>query len=532
MKKILALSLACVMAVGLLAGCGGNGDSGSTNESAGGESGTLTVSLASSPSKLDPIHYSGSYEGQIINQVCDRLVAYNDTLTEYAPSLATSWTISDDGVTYVFQIRQGVHFQNTEYAKGREMTAEDVAYSLNRSAQHSDNNRLAMLDKAEVTGDWEVTCTLKNPDASFLTALTDAGNSIVAKEEVEGWGEDFGYHLSGTGAFCMDKFELDEQAVLSANPDYWLGAPALQKLVFKFISDPNQAANALQTGAVDLATQLSGEAINTVQNAGNGIELLKTEALKINYVRFNAQKGPTADPLVRKALIEAVDLDAVRTALYQYDEVEAAYLPLPYGSWGYDASLESMVPSYDPEDAKALLEQAGYGDGFEITINVSNSEERKTLATMLQSYWQQIGVKANISVNEWGTFSDTVCSGNSDVYAMSWSWYPDPYFFLDKLFSSTETTAIGNGAGYVNEYVEQELSAARQTTDQEERKAHYGNAMKQIMQDYTGIYYANPYELTGINDRVQDFVPRADGQLFFITSDDGETITRNTSVTD
>lgn len=183
MKKILALSLACVMAVGLLAGCGGNGDSGSTNESAGGESGTLTVSLASSPSKLDPIHYSGSYEGQIINQVCDRLVAYNDTLTEYAPSLATSWTISDDGVTYVFQIRQGVHFQNTEYAKGREMTAEDVAYSLNRSAQHSDNNRLAMLDKAEVTGDWEVTCTLKNPDASFLTALTDAGNSMWPRKK-------------------------------------------------------------------------------------------------------------------------------------------------------------------------------------------------------------------------------------------------------------------------------------------------------------------------------------------------------------
>ena len=91
---------------------------------------------------------------------------YNDDLTEYVPSLATSWTISDDGMTYVFQIRQGVHFQNTEYAQGREMTAEDVAYSLNRSAQYSDNNRLDMLDKAEVTGEWEVTCTLKSPNAS------------------------------------------------------------------------------------------------------------------------------------------------------------------------------------------------------------------------------------------------------------------------------------------------------------------------------------------------------------------------------
>ena len=121
---------------------------------------------------------------------------------------------------------------------------------------------------------------------------------------------------------------------MAANTEYWLGKPALEKLVFKFITDPNQAANALQTGAIDIATQLSGEAINTVQNAGNGIDLIEVEALKINYIRFNSQKGPTADVRVRQALAEAVDFDAVRAALYQYDEVKAGYLPLPYGSSG------------------------------------------------------------------------------------------------------------------------------------------------------------------------------------------------------
>ena len=151
---------------------------------------------------------------------------------------------------------------------------------------------------------------------------------------------------------------------------------------------------------------------------------------------------------------------------------------------------------------------------------------------MLQGYWSQIGVKANVSVNEWGTFSDTVCSGNSDVYAMSWTWYPDPYFFLNKLFSSVETTAIGNGAGYVNDYVEQELTLAYEATEQEERAVHYKNAMKQIMEDYTGIYYANPYDMYGINSRVQNFTPRADGTLKFVESEDGETITRNVSVVD
>ena len=109
MKKILALSLACVMAVGLLAGCGGNGDSGSTNESAGGESGTLTVSLASSPSKLDPIHYSGSYEGQIINQVCDRLVDMGATavLSETTEFIGAEHILARRGRTP--EIRQRIY---------------------------------------------------------------------------------------------------------------------------------------------------------------------------------------------------------------------------------------------------------------------------------------------------------------------------------------------------------------------------------------------------------------------------------------
>ena len=111
------------------------------------------------------------------------------------PSLATSWEVSDDGITYVFQIREGVTFNPSDYHDRRPLTAEDVAYSLNRSGQFSDNARLSMLDKAEATGDLEVTCTLTNACAAFLTALTDAGNSIIAQEDVEGYGDNFGHSL-------------------------------------------------------------------------------------------------------------------------------------------------------------------------------------------------------------------------------------------------------------------------------------------------------------------------------------------------
>lgn len=531
MKKILALALAGVMSVSLLAGCGGGGNNDAQNSGneGGGKSDTLVVSLSSSASRLDPIHYTGTYEGRIIDQICDRLIEYNDDLDTFVPSLTTGWEVSEDGMTYVFQIRQGVHFQNGKYSQGREMTAEDVAYSLNRSGQYSDNQRLAMLDKAEVTGDWEVTCTLKSPNAAFLTALSDAGNSIVAKEEVEGWGDDFGYNLTGTGAFIMTEFALDEYATLVANEDYWMGAPKIKNLTFKFISDTTQTANALLTGDVDLATSLSGEAINTVANAGNGVELLKTEALQINYVRFNMKNGPTADPLVRQALIQAVDLDAVRSAMYKYDEVKAACLPLPYGSWGYDSQWESLALDYDVEAAKEKMAQAGYADGVTINIYVSNTQERLTLCTLLQGYWAQIGVDLKINANEWGTFSATAASGNADIYAMSWTWYPDPYFFLNNLFCSDNITSNGNGALYINDEVDALLQAAVETNDITERAGYYSQVIKHAMEDYTGIYYANPYNCDGINERVHDFATRADGNLRFIVWD-GEKVVRNTYV--
>lgn len=493
--------------------------------------GTLTVSLASSPSKLDPIHYSGTYEGQIICEVTDRLVEYNDDLSEYVPSLATEWTVSDDGVTYVFKIREGVNFTASDYHDARPLTAEDVAYSLNRSGELSDNARLSMLDHAEATGDLEVTCTLTSACAAFLTALTDAGNSIIAQEDVEGYGDDFGKHLCGTGPFNLDEFSLDERAVLSANDDYFLGRPNIDTLIFRFITDLTQNGNAAITGEVDIATDIQGEAIATVRDS-DATELWTTQALQISYVRFNTRDevngktNPLADLNVRKALIEIVDWDAVRAALYQYDDAVAGYLPIPFGSWAYDASQEALFPGYNAEEAVQLMADSGWGSGFDLSIYVTNNQARIDLATMLQAYWSALGVNVDINIGEWGTFSDVVCSGNADVYCMSWSWYPDPYFFLNNLFASWQTSAIGNGAGYVNAEVDDLLQKAVETTDQDERASYYQQVIEIAMNDCVGVYYAVPNLFYAVNSRVHDFVQRPDGTLRFITPE------RNTWVTD
>jgi len=487
------------------------------------QGGTLTVSLTSAPSKLDPIHYSGAYEGQIICAACDRLIEYNDELTEFVPSLATSWEVSDDGITYVFQIREGVTFNPSDYHDRRPLTAEDVAYSLNRSAQFSDNARLSMLDKAEATGDLEVTCTLTNACAAFLTALTDAGNSIIAQEDVEGYGDSFNRNVCGTGAFKLVEFSLDERATLEANEEYWLARPNVDTLVFRFITDLTQNANAAVTGEVDIATDLMGEAIATVQ-ASDAVEVLTTQALQISYIRFNSRDeiegrpNPLADVNVRKALAMAADWDAIRTALFKYDDAVPGYLPIPFGSWAYDPSQESLAPSFDIEQAMQLMADSGYASGFDISMYVTNNQARVDLATMLQAYWSVLGVNLTPVIGEWGSYSDAVCGGKADTYAMSWAWYPDPYFFLNNLFASNQTTAIGNGAGYVNAEVDDLLLKAVQTNDQDERAKYYQQVIEIAMNDCVGVYYAVPNVFYAKNPRVHDFAQRADSMLRFVTA--------------
>ena len=418
-----------------------------------------------------------------------------------------------------FTIRDDVYFQPGQYQDGRKMTAEDVAYSLNRSATESAMNRLDMLDYAEAVDETHVKAVLKAPSAVFLTALTNSGNAVVPKEEVEGWGDEFGNHLVGTGPYAMESFELDQQAVLVKNDKYFLGEPNLDKVIFKVITDQNQEANALRTGEVDIALQLTGETVKIVAE-DETVNLLKKPGIQINYAYFNMVNGPTADPKVREALIKAVDYDELAAGVYQYGEGEGACLPLPKASWGYDASVEADVPEYDPEGAKKLLEEAGYGDGFTLNMYITNETFRQKASTILQSYWKMIGVDLKINTVEWGTFSETAASGKADVFAMGWSWYPDPYFFFDKMFASSAIGTLGNGQGYSNPEVDQLLSDALIETDQAKRAEIYKKALKLITNDDPGIFYGNPAECLGISPKVQDFNQRADGTVKLFTSEE------------
>ncbi|MCI6548374.1 MAG: ABC transporter substrate-binding protein [Coriobacteriaceae bacterium] len=504
-----------------LAGCGGGSGTSSASSGTGGAAagGTLVFSLPSSPKYLDPILYTGSYESQIINCVCDTLVDYNMDLSEIVPVLATDWTISDDGLTYTFNLRSDAKFQKGKYQDGRAVTADDIKYSLERSAKESSMNRLSMLDHVDVVSDTTVNCVLNAPAASFITALTDAGNAIVPKEEVEGWGNSFGDHLVGSGPFKLDQFLKDQESVLSKNDAYWGPAPNLDGVTIKVVTDMTQAANGLATGELDMATSLTGESIQTIKNNSDLI-MQQTPGLHVAYVYFNQANGPTADQRVRKAILMAINRDDLVKGVYPYGEAQTASLPLPKGSWGYDASVEGDVPAYDPDAAKALMREAGYGDGLSLNLYISNTEARIKMGTILQQTLKEtLNIDLTINPSDWGTFSATAASGAADMYGMSWSWYPDPYFFLNKLFGGSEAGALGNGAGFVHQDVDDLLDKALAATDQDQRAGYYRQALKTIVSYDPMLVYASEYVNTGLTTKVQGYEQRADSKVVVVNDE-------------
>lgn len=534
-KRFVALLTALSLAVTMLAGCGGGSQSAETSEGgaqaegttqetpASGEEvdpttvpeeerygGVLTMALSAVASNLDPIKYTGVYEDQIIRTVGDTLVAYNHDMSELVGVLATEWSANETGDVYNFKLRDDVYFQKGTYQDGRQMTAEDVKYSLERSANESALNRLEMLDHVEVVGDFEVNCYLKSPNSAFLAALNNGGNIIVPKEEVEGWGDEFGAHLVGTGPFAMKELVTDQSCELVRNDNYWGPKPYLDGVMFRFITDVNMRANALRSGEVHVANDLRDESIKTVREDPN-LKTNEVPGMQVNYMYMNMMEGPTADIRVRTAIIQALDIDQLNAALYQYGEAERAYQPLPPISWGYDETSNDLVPKYDPENAKKLLAEAGYPDGFTMEYYTSDSAASMKVATIFQQYMKQnLNIDVQIKTAQWGTFSATGASGKAPIYSMSWTWDPDPYFYLNQMFHSSAIGSLGNGQGFNDPEVDRLLDEAVKVTDQAKRAELYKEAVRIIMKANAQIDYSNAMVIDGLSKKVQGYDSYAD----------------------
>ena len=284
MKKLFALFLSGTLVLSALSGCSSSSSSTSTPTPAtttptsvdtsapvpAGEpvyGGTLRIAINRSinAKALDPIFADGTACDQVVNQYGETLVQLSPDGSEYLPCIATDWTISDDGMTYTFTIRDDVHFQVGEYQDGRLLTAEDVAYSLNRAHEKAWWNYIPYFEYAEAIDEHTVACHLEYANALFLYDLTSPSGVMIPQEEVDGWGEEeFGSHPIGTGPFKVVEHVPDQYTKLEKNPNYWGVEPYLDGLTYYIIVDEAQNMNALSTGEIDVSVNIAGDYIKQV----------------------------------------------------------------------------------------------------------------------------------------------------------------------------------------------------------------------------------------------------------------------------
>ncbi len=533
MKKIVCLILAMALCLGLFVGCGGDSSaseavseaSAASAASAADNSATANYLkiVESTPDIVDPQCTTDYYT--VGMNIFDRLVevqANGDGTSQIVPSLAKEWEISPDGLEYTFKLQEGV-----KYTNGADFTASDVLYSITRmltyekalngdiydiieGAEALANGEAETISGVEVVDDYTVKITLSQPYAAFLACLTTPGASMLDEETTEQAGDQFGIDPAvtiGTGPFIFESWEFNSEMVLVANKDCWSGAPACEGIVMMDIPDEATQRMMFENGELDLLDldNCSTQADYFLTNEAYADQIVSGQRVGIYYIALNQLHEALANVQVRQALQRAIDRQAILDALYGgRGKVENGIFST--GLIGFNPDLP--VIEYNVEEAKALLAEAGYPDGFEMELCYSSdsSQTTKDLLEIVSAQLAQIGVTAKVTEIDEGSFTDQRAAGELDAYTNSWSAdFNDPDNFIYTFFGTQDNT-IRRGFNYTNTEAMDRVAAARGIVDEIERLTEYQALEQLIIQDEAAwIPLYSKEHLYVVNPRVSGF---------------------------
>ena len=385
MKKLLSLIL-CAAMVFSLAACGG-GSSGGGSGSAEKEPFVMRVPFDFD--NYDPAYVTSTPDILVAENVYSKLIKYDREKEEFVGDLAESWDISDDGTVYTFHLRQNAMFHD-----GTPVKASDVVYSVTRVNDIGYQTVFAFCGLADyqATDDYTVVFTLEAPYAAFLDCLS-GWFYIVSEAYCEG-GKDPGVEPMGSGAYKFESITTGYEVVLSANEDYYLGAPEIKDVRLRVLADESAVTAAFETG--DLSYGVVPFSAYETLSKRDDLEIFQGYPTIIMSLLINNASGPLQDARVRQAINYAVDREELVEKCTEGFGERADYWMITAVT---DMPDYDKTFAYDPEKAKQLLADAGYPDGFD--LNVMISEEGKTDATILQSQLKKVGI--NVTVDEGDT---------------------------------------------------------------------------------------------------------------------------------
>ena len=405
-KKLLALFLALVMVGAVLPGCGdgskdpgGQGNNGKTGEPVKG--GEITIGIAQDlDDSLDPHQTVAAGTREVLFNIFEGLVKPNSD-GEMIPAVAEKYTLSEDGTTYTFTLREGVKFHN-----GQTVTAEDVVYSINRCAAVPEGQEkplvaaFSAVKSVEALDEKTVAVTIAQRDLEFISYMTAA--IIPADYENQDTAP------VGTGPFKFVSRTPQQDFVMERFEDYW-GAPAwLDKVTYKICENADALVMNLNGGSIDLCAHLtSAQASQLNQN----FQVLEGTMNLVQAIYLNNQAKPFDNQLVRQALCYAIDRQGIM-------DMVADGHGTAVGSSIYPAFTKYFLPElvdkypHDVAKAKELLAQAGYPDGFDMTISVPNNyQPHMDTAEVVAEQLREAGINVTIQPVEWSTWLDTIYNG-------------------------------------------------------------------------------------------------------------------------
>ncbi len=481
------------------------------------------VAVEDEPDTVDfqctSIHYT------IAQNVFNRLVEMENDENgdmEILPSLAESWEISEDGKDYTFHLRSGVTFSN-----GAALTSSDVQYTFERMLTHPDacNQDIvdiiagaAALEKGEtdslegfkILNDQDFVVTLEQPFEAFLACLSMPAASILDEETTTEAGERFGKEPEwtiGTGSFVLWKWTPGEGMLLTANRDCWQGAPRCEGLDLCFVSDAREIRKMFEDGEIDVLDldELGDSAEFFLHGSEYQDRLFSVPRIGITYIAINESIEPLNDVRVRKAMQLALNRSALLAAVYGgRGQIENGIFP--HGLYGYNPDLPEIP--YDPDQAKELLKEAGFSDGFDLTVSVNSASTRWELSVLqlAESMWESVGINTTIDVIDESDFMKQRKSGEVACYTAQWmADFNDPDNFIYTFFGNSGNTTY-RSLCYPREDVMTRVQLARAISDSEERIQEYQDLERIIVQEdsawiplYSRMrYYVTSERLEGI----------------------------------
>ncbi|UPV76034.1 ABC transporter substrate-binding protein [Halorussus limi] len=537
----------------MLAGCaGGNNDGqgtttgggGTTTESMGGGEtteeqqqnvqggGTFIGTTAEDATTLDPRMNELAWVNSFLHYIFDTLYLPSPDGKKFVPHLASEQPKQQDETTFVIPLKEGVKFHN-----GDELTAEDVAYSINWTLdpENKSPNRanLNFVDSVEASGKYEATFNLKYPFALFQLVLSGMNAGIVPKSVAEKQGpKKFGQKPVGTGPFAFEKHVSSSHIDLTRNADYFLKKPNLGKIKKRVIPKPQVQFVELASGGVHQATvpkNLIGKA-----KSESSINMKRISQFDYNGLIFNSMRKPFDDVKVREAMQYLVDYDKMlKSTKGQLGKRAYGFMPTEVNkSWEFPWQewKEKYYPAKDHQKAKQLLKEAGYGGGMDKTLKISSlaSSKFKNMAIILQNELKKVGIKSEVREVTIGQWLNELDSGEFDVNIYGWSGGQDPdgfYYYLFRDMRNDEgglsDGVVGNAsAGYLYKsqdsdqlkQVDKKIRDARRTTDRAERKKLYIDAAETWQSLYPHIPVFSEQAVTGWSKDVKDYEPSAFAQ--------------------